>query len=322
MGYSGNEGTAIQFSGSTSYEYDKTALSNNMANSPNIAIGHQALCNNTTKFMTNTVIGNCALAPHSCNMIFTIPVDTIPEDEIEEYVKSIAKRFKEQPMSDADYYLQVNRNSHFWTDLNQLINAFELQSEMLTKEYLLIGLNNTVKNGYKLKPTFKEDIKVKSGNPIFASVEQMIEYVNDDCFNKNVFYVMLVATIAAEINLTNGRKMERTDIYKCIDGERDYQDANWGSRRQADGTPDEEKPVAEWINYIEYHISKAKDKVYHLDTAGATAELRKVAALAVRAMEIHGCPERQKESHGTPIQRVYEMGSDKPCCDGNCSCKQ
>ena len=86
--------------------------------------------------------------------------------------------------------------------------------------------------------------------------------------------------------------MERKEIYSRIDGERDYQDANWGSRRQADGTPDEEKPVAEWINYIEYHLSKAKERVYRLDTEGATAEVRKVAALAVRAMEIHGCPER------------------------------
>lgn len=86
--------------------------------------------------------------------------------------------------------------------------------------------------------------------------------------------------------------MERTEIYKRINGERDYQDANWGTRRQLDGTPDEEKPVAEWINYIEYHLTKAKERIYHLDTESATHELRKIAALAIRAMEIHGCPER------------------------------
>lgn len=86
--------------------------------------------------------------------------------------------------------------------------------------------------------------------------------------------------------------MKREEIYNRIDGERNYQDEAWGTRRTLDGTPDKDKPVAEWINYIEYHISKAKDKVYHLDTLGATDELRKVAALAVRAMEIHGCPMR------------------------------
>jgi hypothetical protein len=214
-------------------------------------------------------------------------------------------------------YMHVIPNSHFWTDLNQIVNSieYELQrrkveatkddriiggtiylGEPLTKEYIIIGLNNTLKNRYKLKPIFNsEDIKVvKSDNPIFTTVDQMIKYVESEDYAENMFYVMLNATIAAQINLTNGMKMQRNDIYKRIDGERDYQDANWGSRRQMDGTPDEEKPVAEWINYIEYHVSKAKDKVYHLDTVGATAELRKVAALAVRAMEIHGCPEREK----------------------------
>jgi hypothetical protein len=86
--------------------------------------------------------------------------------------------------------------------------------------------------------------------------------------------------------------MEREHVYANIDIERSYQDAIWGTRRQLDNTPDEEKPVAEWINYVEYHISKAKERVYHLDTEGALAEMRKVAALAVRAMEIHGCPTR------------------------------
>ena len=91
--------------------------------------------------------------------------------------------------------------------------------------------------------------------------------------------------------------MERKDVYGCIDGERNYQDEVWGVRRSLDNTPDEDKPVAEWINYIEYHLSKAKDKVYHLNTKEALEELRKVAALAVRAMEIHGCPERQENDN-------------------------
>jgi hypothetical protein len=90
--------------------------------------------------------------------------------------------------------------------------------------------------------------------------------------------------------------MRRTEVYSRIDGERDYQDKTWVARRTLEGTPDEEKPVAEWINYIEYHLSKAKERVYHLDTQGALAEVRKVAALAVRTMEIHGCPERIVEN--------------------------
>jgi hypothetical protein len=87
--------------------------------------------------------------------------------------------------------------------------------------------------------------------------------------------------------------MERHDVYKCIDSERKYQDMRWNTDLREDQIPDEDKPVAEWLNYIEYHLSKAKNENYHLNKESALDELRKVAALAVRAMEIHGCPERQ-----------------------------
>jgi hypothetical protein len=108
--------------------------------------------------------------------------------------------------------------------------------------------------------------------------------------------------------------MERKEVYKIIDGERNYQDETWVAHRTADGTPDEEKPVAEWINYIEYHLGKAKDRVYHLDTKGALEEIRKVTALGVRTMEIHGCPARQG--------KVDTAEPKDTCCGGNCDCKK
>lgn len=86
--------------------------------------------------------------------------------------------------------------------------------------------------------------------------------------------------------------MERQEVYKRIDTERDYQDIRWTPRREKNGTPDEEKPVAEWINYMECHLAKAKEAVYFLKDEEALAEVRKVTALGVRAMELHGCPER------------------------------
>jgi hypothetical protein len=211
-------------------------------------------------------------------------------------------------------YMHVVPNSHFWSDLNQIITSIDYQldrekyeseihneeehtvkyiSEPFTKEYILIGLNNCIKNKYKLKPTFKEHIKTNTGKfPIFTSVENMIEYVESENFNLVMFRAVINETINNEINLSNGMKMQRSDVYKRIDGERDYQDAKWGVRREADGTPDEEKPVAEWINYMEFHIAKAKEKVYYLNTEEALAEIRKVTALGVRTMEIHGAPER------------------------------
>lgn len=87
--------------------------------------------------------------------------------------------------------------------------------------------------------------------------------------------------------------MERHEVYKLIDGEREYQDITWSPRREENGTPDEEKPVAEWINYIEFHLAKAKSAIYYLDKEAALAEIRKITALGVKTMEIHGCPERE-----------------------------
>jgi hypothetical protein len=115
-------------------------------------------------------------------------------------------------------------------------------------------------------------------------------------------------------NLTNGLKMERTDVYKRIDAERKYQDLRWNSALREGDVPDEEKPVAEWLNYIEYHLSKAKDCNYHLSKNDALEELRKVAALAVRAMEIHGCPERRMPDSigGVKVNK---------CDCGDCDCK-
>lgn len=91
--------------------------------------------------------------------------------------------------------------------------------------------------------------------------------------------------------------MERKEVYHLIDGERDYQDKRWDNdsetRSGKSDTLDENKSIAEWLNYIEFHLGEAKHAVYALEPKKATASLRKIAALSVRAMEIHGAPERK-----------------------------
>jgi hypothetical protein len=87
--------------------------------------------------------------------------------------------------------------------------------------------------------------------------------------------------------------MERTEVYKLIDGERDYQEIRWNNDSYQDRVPDEQKPPAEWLNYIKYHLERAEISNYELSKQDTMAEIRKIAALAVRAMEIHGCPKRQ-----------------------------
>lgn len=86
--------------------------------------------------------------------------------------------------------------------------------------------------------------------------------------------------------------MERTDVYKLIDGERDYQDWRWDDGQRGDRVPDEEKQPAEWLNYIKYHLEQAEVSNYMLNKEETMAHVRKIAGLAVRAMEIHGAPER------------------------------
>lgn len=86
--------------------------------------------------------------------------------------------------------------------------------------------------------------------------------------------------------------MERFEVYKRIDTERKYQDLQWSPIREKLSVPDESKPPAEWINYMEFHLRKAKEGVYFLHEDDALGELRKVIALGVRCLEIHGCPER------------------------------
>lgn len=276
-------------------------------------------------------------------VIYKIPVSDLSEEDSIKRLRELKEKFKFSPLNNKnlseeelkerlreskDYFIPVRNmkektnvnymhvvpNSHFWTDLNQILASIDYEfkrkkiedtkdnriiggviylAEPFTKEYILVGLNNCIKNGYKLKPTFKEDIKVRGGSvPIFESVKQMIEYVQSEKFNLVMFKDIIEQTIKTEINLTNGLKMKRQDVYKRIDGERDYQDQRWNTNLREGDVPDEEKPVAEWLNYIEYHLSKAKNINYHLDKEATLAELRKVAALAVRCLEIHGCPER------------------------------
>ena len=90
---------------------------------------------------------------------------------------------------------------------------------------------------------------------------------------------------------TNTTNMDRIDIFNRITGERLYQDMMYANRE--DGVPDNQKPVSEWLNYIEYHLQKAKNHNYKIEKEESIHELRKIAALAVAAMEVHGCPARE-----------------------------
>ena len=79
--------------------------------------------------------------------------------------------------------------------------------------------------------------------------------------------------------------MNREQVYKMIDSERDYQDWRWESGKRKDRIMDEKKSVAEWVNYIEFHLNLAKEHLYMLRKDDALEEVRKITGLGVACME-------------------------------------
>lgn len=82
--------------------------------------------------------------------------------------------------------------------------------------------------------------------------------------------------------------MERQEVYKLIDGEREYQNEIVGNKYSHVA-----HPVAAEILMMEEYIQRARE--LWTDVKGDEAALdmvRKVAGLAVRCMENHGAPER------------------------------
>jgi hypothetical protein len=81
--------------------------------------------------------------------------------------------------------------------------------------------------------------------------------------------------------------MKRTDVYKLIDGERDYQDERWNvNTTGTDGMHD--SPV-EWISFMETYLQEAKTILSHnskeVSYPLAMDNIRKVTAMGVAAME-------------------------------------
>lgn len=188
-------------------------------------------------------------------------------------------------------FVQTVPNSHSWGTLEGVLIRYEHHPEELTPEYLLIGFKNTLEREYEIKQIGEP---VGNNGQIFYSIESIIHYIKQSDFNLDSFIDVIKNTLNNNIDLVCKRKMERHDVYKNIDNERDYQDWRWNANLlRQDDVPDNEKPVAEWINYIEYHLNKAKNENYQLEKENTLAEIRKIAALAVRCLEIHGCPQRK-----------------------------
>ena len=88
-------------------------------------------------------------------------------------------------------------------------------------------------------------------------------------------------------------KLKRPEVYKLIDGEREYQDSRWNASTttsQGWHTPQE------WLTFIQDYAGEAlhigcreADQVAYVKQLGI---LRKIAGMATAAMEQHGAPPR------------------------------
>lgn len=87
--------------------------------------------------------------------------------------------------------------------------------------------------------------------------------------------------------------MLRQTVYELIDGERDYQDQRWNPETT---TSQGQHSWEEWFMYIEDYLQEAKHALARnaKQDAHKTAAniMRKVAAMAVAAMEQLGAPPR------------------------------
>lgn len=90
--------------------------------------------------------------------------------------------------------------------------------------------------------------------------------------------------------------MQRSEVYKLIDGERDYQDIRWSKDTTASGG---NHSPEEWFMYIEDYVNEAKHILSreNVQTAYPKAMdiMRKVTAMGVHAMEQIETRPRQNE---------------------------
>jgi len=92
--------------------------------------------------------------------------------------------------------------------------------------------------------------------------------------------------------------MERKEVYKVIDTERDYQNKIWSgtksSRRPSDAPNAMERSIDEFALYIARYSARIVEVCGTTDYKEQKLELfRKMAALCVACGEAHGMPERE-----------------------------
>jgi hypothetical protein len=85
----------------------------------------------------------------------------------------------------------------------------------------------------------------------------------------------------------------REEIYKVLDGERDYQDEKWGDTASSNEPGNGERTIDEFAAYIQGYTNDLIYQVSHFgDPKGKLDVMRKIGALVVACGEQHGLPAR------------------------------
>lgn len=119
-------------------------------------------------------------------------------------------------------------------------------------------------------------------------------------------------------SLPTKRSEARGLVYLLVDEERDYQDSD----PHGEGHDDISLSVADWLVFIEKKLNEAKDHVYSLDSHKAMGSVRKIAALAIAAMEHKPVPSRGHEKLVKLAEEgEFEQETTKPARQGVLRCK-
>jgi len=191
--------------------------------------------------------------------------------------------------------IQVVPNSHSWGSLQGVIltlkEQYRRKDVIDIKEYIIIGLENCLERECELRK-IKEPKSDKL--PCFRNIRQIINYLSMvKFFKEDVFISKLLQIIESGYDIQHLCKLGRREVYDRIDTEREYQELRWGNENKERDVLDYDKSPAEWLNYMEHHMGEAKKANYFLNKEETLAQIRKVVALGVRALEVHGCPERE-----------------------------
>lgn len=101
-------------------------------------------------------------------------------------------------------YMQVVPNSHSFGSLKNIVVHYEQNPDELTKDYLITGFKNTLKREYELK----EFGKPINNEPVFSSINHIIDYLEYLAFDSDEFILIINNTIYNNIDLKQKNGIE------------------------------------------------------------------------------------------------------------------